>query len=113
MPPPKLAKQGRPRHPRINCCIPGCKRGTTTFEPGTIMICGKCWRKAPKAMRQRWTKFRRRETLARKRDHPHADRWGFLAHDIFERIRALLEGEAPPDEMPPLMAEQLRKDGLL
>ncbi|MEM6265923.1 MAG: hypothetical protein AAF494_01840 [Pseudomonadota bacterium] len=102
-----------PRYPRINCCIPRCKRGATTFEPGTTMICGKCWRKAPLGLRQRWSKLRRRENAMRKRHHPDADRWGKLADRVFWRIKRLIEGEAPPASMPPLMAEQLRKDGLL
>ena len=41
----------RPSFPRINCCIKGCKRGTTTVEPGIRIICCKCWRRAPKETR--------------------------------------------------------------
>ncbi|MEM8724645.1 MAG: hypothetical protein AAGE86_03895 [Pseudomonadota bacterium] len=103
----------RARYPRINCCIVGCKRGTTTFEPGKTMICGKCWRKAPKHLRTRWSKFRRKANALDKKRHPDANRWHDLADRVFWRIRRIVEGEAPPDKMPPLMAEQLRKEGLL
>lgn len=51
---------------RINCCIVGCRRGTSKFEPDEDgddeIICGKCWRLVPAA-----TKARRRRIGAEMR----------------------------------------------
>lgn len=104
----------RPTFPRINCCIPDCKRGTTTFEPGTLMICGKCWRKAPKLIRQQWSRARRRGNALDKKGDPRADIFHRRANGIFNHIRELLtEPYQGGEDLPPLMAEELRKAGLV
>lgn len=93
----------------------GCKRGTTTLPPPVTIICGKCWRKAPDYMRKRWSRLRRRATLADKRgDVEQGRRWEAMATRVFWRIHRVLQGDGEAGQgMNPLMAEQLRKDGLL
>lgn len=44
---------------RIACCVPFCRR-TAKREAFTEIICGKCWRKAPKARRQVYSRLLRR-----------------------------------------------------
>ena len=105
------------KHPRINCCIDGCKRGTTRVEPGCLIICGKCWRKAPKELREKRTACLR---LARRyqarNDFREANVFELRADRIWSMIRDLLNGDepeaAPGPGLPPLMAEELRKLGL-
>lgn len=105
----------RPSYPRINCCIAGCKRGTTTCEPGIRIICGKCWRRAPKDMRKLASQWRARANhFERKGDHERAEIAGRWANRGFENIRKLLNGESEqPSGIDPLMAEELRKAGLI
>lgn len=102
------------RFPRTNCCVKGCKRGTTTVEPGVRIICGKCWRRAPKDMRKLATLWMQRSTRFEKRgDMMRATIAGRWANRAFENIRKLLSGvETPSAGMDPLMAEELRKLGL-
>lgn len=104
----------RPRHPRINCTIPGCRRGTTQFAPETEVICGKHWRAAPKALRDRYSRYRRHaRILDRRGDKERATRWHRRAWMVWERIKTVLTADAPDDgDMPPLMAEALRQAGL-
>lgn len=40
-------------HPRINCIVPGCKRGTRRFPDSDEVICGKCWRFVRPATKRR------------------------------------------------------------
>ena len=106
-------KLDRPSYPRINCCIPGCRRGTTTFEPGTTMICGKCWRRAPKRLRDRWSFWRRKAKLLRKKEDGRWEACEDRAYVQFEHIRMLLTGEGEDGgTLPALMAEELRRIGL-
>ncbi len=102
------------KHPRINCSVPGCKRGTTTFEPGTTMICGKCWRRAPKDMRRRYSVAMRLYRRCEKRGDPRAEHWARVVdlrwNEVLELLRA--PDAVAGDEIPPLMAEELRKAGL-
>jgi hypothetical protein len=105
----------RPAFPRINCCIEGCKRGTTTVEPGIRIICGKCWRRAPKETRASVTRWQKRSRqFAARGDLERAEMAGHRAHILFENIRKLLSGESEQTSgIDPLMAEGLRKAGLL
>jgi hypothetical protein len=78
------------------------------------MICGKCWRKAPKSIRQEYSHWRRRGNALDKRDDPRADICYRRCNGHFERILLLLtEPDAEVDGMSPLMSEELRKAGLL
>lgn len=104
----------RPRYPRIPCSVPGCRRGTTTFEPGTIIICGKHWRSAPKIMRDQESKWRRKALALERKNNPRAVICWKRQSQIWHRILALLSAQpADNDEMSPLMQEELRKTGLL
>ena len=106
----------RPSYPRINCCVKGCTRGTTTVEPGVRIICGKCWRRAPKALRDRTSRWQRRaRRFERDGQWDRADLCARRAQIQFETIRAMLSGDLATDDeetIPPLMAEELRKAGL-
>ena len=79
------------------------------------MICGKCWRKAPKRLRDRYSFWRRKAKLLEKRGDPRAgacwDRMSSQWHAILD----LLNGNDLPaeDELPALLAEELRKICLL
>lgn len=105
----------RPSFPRINCCIEGCNRGTTKVEPGCRIICGKCWRRAPKDMLTLASTWRARANLFEKKgDLLRAEIAGRLANRAFENIRKLLSGEAEQATgIDPLMAEELRRAGLI
>lgn len=103
-------------HPRINCSVVGCKRGSTAFEPGCLVICGKCWRKSPKALRTRRTDcLRLMRKYQRRHDAEKARVFELRADRIWSSILALLNGdesEAMPTGLPALMAEELRSMGL-
>ena len=43
---------------RINCCVPGCRRGTRKFENADDVICGKCWRFISKAAKADYRRTR-------------------------------------------------------
>lgn len=102
-------------HPRINCCIRGCKRGTTKFAPGFTVICAKCWRKAPKETRASVTRWQKRGRQFAARGDDDRAALAFRRADLFfDRIRSLLDGDGPETPgMDPLMAEELRKIGLM
>lgn len=106
----------RPSYPRINCCVKGCTRGTTTVEPGVRIICGKCWRRAPKALRDRASRWQRRaRRFDRDGQWDRAELCARRADIAFESIRAMLSGDHAgevSDQIPPLMVEELRKAGL-
>ena len=106
-------KPPRARHPRINCSIPGCKRGSTAFEPGTHMICGKCWRKAPREQRREYGLWRGRLTRAEKRDDPRAGAYAWKVNAAWNVVLRTLTESPIEGEISPLMAEELRKAGLL
>lgn len=105
------------RHPRINCCIIGCKRGSTQCEPGCLIICGKCWRKAPKALRTRHTDcLRLMRKYQRRLDTEKARVFELRADRIWSSIRAILnddELQEMPEQLPALMAEELRRMGIV
>lgn len=111
----KQMRRQRPHHPRIECSVPGCERGSTYFEPGTRFICGRCWRRAPQDIRVSYTRWRRKFTAAERRGDERAiNAYGFQVGRAWERVLRLLTAEAETGtEVPALMAEQLRKDGLL
>ena len=103
----------RPAYPRIACCIPGCRRGTTRWPPGGEIICGKCWHKAPKAMRDQQARWRRKAAALARKGDPRAEVAYERASRTFWAIRAALIAPPPPDAMSPLLAEELRAAGLL
>lgn len=108
-------------HPRINCLVPGCKRGTTRIAPyqdGTSpeVICGKHWRTVPKAWRLAMSRYRRAFAAAeRKGDERRqqvARRCWWSGWDRI--VRTLCNPETVmAGELPATVAEELRRDGLL
>ena len=48
---------------RIPCLTPGCRRTAPAdkYEPGTQIVCGKCWRKLPKRLTNRYKQLRKRQ----------------------------------------------------
>jgi hypothetical protein len=86
------------------------------FAPGSLVICGPCWHKAPEAMRSR----HRACLLLADKYHARCDIekgrvFDLRAERIWQAVRDLLNGdedEVMPTGLPPLMAEQLRSMGL-
>lgn len=103
----------RQRFPRINCCIPGCKRGTTQFPPGGSVICGKCWHKAPKALRDQQARWRRKARALERSGNPRAEIAWERVRRTFWSIYGLLTAPPPAEDISPIMAEELRSAGLL
>ena len=111
----------RVSHPRINCVIPGCKRGTTRCAPrddGALpqIICGKHWRTVPKAWRQVMSGygrvFRRAERRGDERVMQMASRsWWRGWNNIVETLST--PGTIMSGDLPATVAEVLRRDGLL
>lgn len=106
----------RPIFPRINCVVPGCKRGSTRFAPDSEIICGEHWRKIPVAWRRRFSLYKRRYNAARiKADDRAIEVAGRCLDSRWRRMKALLTN---PESimvggMPATIAEQLRREGLL
>lgn len=109
----------RQRYPRINCLVPGCKRGTTTVPPNfdgsePEIICDPHWRTVPLAWRKRLTLYRRKYSRAAKiGDAEKMDVAARCWWRRWEAIKRLFVASAANSNLEPLMAEQLRKDGLL
>lgn len=51
------------KHPRIPCGVPFCRRGSTAWAPGHLIICAKCWRLVS-------AETKRIYRLARRKDRP-------------------------------------------
>ena len=104
-----------PAYPRINCCIAGCKRGTTRYPGDVEIICGKCFRKVPQAWRKRLALYRRKINAAEHRGDEQAyDKARWLFERRWDAIKKLLSNPTPDDTgLPPTMTEELRREGLL
>lgn len=89
----------------------GCQRRSRTFAPHVEWMCGRCYRSAPKHLRDRRTRINRQKGATRSpaRKQRLQDIAEILLDRIFDIVRRAPEGEA----MPPLVVEQLRRDGLL
>ncbi len=108
-----MGKPPRPRYPRIACSVPGCRRGTTIYQPGTRMICGPCWRRSPQSLRRWYSYWRRKAGTLEKRMDPRSSDCAVRANQKWEQILAVLSGEDESGgEIPALMAEELRKVAL-
>lgn len=103
-------------HPRINCAIAGCKRGSTRFPPGNEVICGQHWQKIPVAWRRRFALYKRRFNAARmKADERGMEVAGRCLESRWQRMKQLLSN---PESLmvggiPATVAEQLRREALL
>ena len=49
-----------PRYPRVNCCVPFCKRGSTKWPVPYELLCGDHYRMADKALRMKRARVRRK-----------------------------------------------------
>lgn len=107
-----MKKVGRPSYPRIGCSVKRCHRGTSRLPPGNVYICPNHWRQVPKSWKRRLSLFRRRAGAA-STDEQY-DRAARAWWATFRRIVKLFdEDHVQGDQMPAIMKEQLRKDGLL
>lgn len=112
-------RKARPRYPRVNCLVPGCKRGTTRCAPEADgsepeIICDPHWRTVPITWRKRLSLYRRRYTLAeRKGDERGMEVAARCWWHRWEAITRLFKQPAQGEAIDPLMAEGLRKAGLL
>lgn len=111
--------KGRTGYPRVNCLVPGCKRGSTRFAPGEDgtapeIICGPHWRTVPIAWRRRQALFSRRYRLAERKGDERAMQVSSRCWwSGWDRIKRLLTEQPHSDGLDPMMAEGLRKAGLL
>lgn len=48
------------RHPRVNCCVIGCRRGSTKWPVPYELLCGEHYRMADKALRMKRARVRRK-----------------------------------------------------
>ena len=98
-------------HPWSTCAVRTCGRRTRVFPSGTIWICGRCYRKGPKHLRDR------RAQLGRKKAHVRIPqkraRIEDLQGQIIGRIIRLLNAAPSEKAMSLAMREQLRQVGLL
>lgn len=122
-------------HPRVNCCVPGCVRGTTTVPvltdcvwintgtPRPEWLCSFHWPRVPR------TRKRRYRALANRigRNWPRGVTWGELGperqalHERLSRLairawgrcRDVFSEEAPAGELDPVMRDELARLGLL
>jgi hypothetical protein len=109
----KIRKKRRADYPRVYCCIPGCKASTTRIAPPCeSMICYKCWKRAPKRLRDFYSKMRSRLTRAQNRNSPDVARFDHLVDVAFRRVWDSLLEEPVDGEMPETLVEDLRKVGL-
>ena len=100
----------RQTYPRQECLVFGCRRTSDYYPPGTSFICGTCYKRAPKALRDRRAKLGRK--LGHTRDPLRRFRLEFLRGRLVDRMIAAL-GPAEGEEMPPALAEELRAVALL
>jgi hypothetical protein len=98
-------------HPWSECCVVACRRRSRHFPAGVEWICGRCYRKGPKAWRDRRARLGRK--LPRTRNPADRRRIEWLRGRIIDRIIAVLNRPSQGPDMSPVIAEQLRKDGLL
>lgn len=106
----------RPTYPRISCVVPGCKRGSTRYKPGTELLCGRHWRMVPVGWRRKMALYRRAHTLAERKGNlakaEAAKRCLWRRWDVAVRLLSHPESMMR-DGVPAAMAEQLRREGLL
>lgn len=96
------------------CLIADCNRRTTRCEAATEWICATHWRMVPRSWKRRLSLFRRVYAKAERRgDVVDMDRAARAWWKAWNRIKALFEVEALQGDVPPALAEVLRKDGLL
>jgi len=115
-----MKRRKRSGHPRVNCLVPGCRRGTTTVPPedqrrGVQYLCGTHWRQVPRSLKNRMAKYRRRARAAERRhDYETANRWHDLDVAIWKRITdQFLEPEQFSGGFPPALRAELERDGLI
>ncbi|HIQ17231.1 MAG TPA: hypothetical protein EYH41_04420 [Novosphingobium capsulatum] len=106
----------RPAYPRINCVVPGCRRGSTRYKPGTELLCGQHWRKVPLSWRRKMALYRRARTLAERKGNQ--DKVEAATRCLLRRWDAAVRLLTKPESVmqggvPAAIAEQLRREGLL
>ena len=80
---------------RITCCVPGCQRSFKGDGKHREVMCGKCFRMAPPALRQDW-KLKRRAYFGQRRRRPENRDELELRRLIFEldNLWELIKAEA-------------------
>lgn len=108
-------------HPRVNCVVAGCQRGTARLPPGKEgstpeFICGSHWRSVPKPWRTRISLYRRRFFAARRKDDQRGmevayrcfwNRWDSSV-DLLNNPQSVMHGDLPAS-----LATRLAAQGLL
>lgn len=107
----------RPTYPRVECLVPGCRRGTTRLEnngDGSVeLICGRHWRTVPLSWRRRIALFKRHVKRADRRGDAEKYRQAVNAEwRMWQRVRAMFLDAPSSDELPAHLAEHLRDLGL-
>lgn len=111
----------RRSYPRINCCIAGCKRGTTRMAPredgsAPEIICSKHWRTVPKSWRSAMAFLRRVAVAAEKKGDE--ERYSQAARAWWRGWRRIVSMLSNPEtvmdgEVPATLSTQLKAVGLL
>lgn len=50
----------KPKHPRVNCCVPFCRRGSTKWPVPYELLCGDHYRMSDKGLRAKRARVRRK-----------------------------------------------------
>jgi len=102
-------KPPRVRYPPQDCDV-RCGRVSTVYPPGQGFICGHCYKRAPKVLRDRRAALGRK--LARTRDPFRRWRLETIRARLVGRMVEALLARPVGDDMPPAVREGLRAAGL-
>lgn len=100
-----------PIHPWSTCSVNDCVSRSRCFAPGQGWICGKCYRRAPKRLRDQRAHLGRK--AGRHRDPTYKRRIERARGRLVDRMVTALNTRGDDQNMSPGMAEELRRDGLL
>lgn len=88
----------RPRYDRSSCCVPFCRRTTTTFPPGHEWLCADHWRLVDRSLKLSRTRlvrrFKRRGWFEDRRRWPTVNRaldgiWRRMKRQAIERAAGM------------------------
>lgn len=75
---------------RTPCINPGCRRTAPAEDGVTGVVCGKCWRKLPQALRDEYSTLNRRERRMLKRVDRRVAA-GTISRETIMQLQAMFE----------------------